>query len=97
MSLPRRRRLARWLLTTTATAIAIAVAGLWAFGIEPASLDVQRETLRIRGIPAGRALRVAVLTDLHVGSSFNGIDKLRRIVERTNANGRTSSAFLATW
>jgi hypothetical protein len=30
-------------------------------------------------------LRVAVLTDLHVGSPFDGIAKLRTIVDRTNA------------
>ena len=30
-------------------------------------------------------LRIAVLSDLHVGSPHVGLDKLRRIVERTNA------------
>jgi uncharacterized protein len=63
----------------------IAFAGLWAFGIEPASLAVQYERIHIRALQAPRPLRVAVLTDLHVGSPFNGIDKLRRIVDRTNA------------
>jgi len=32
-----------------------------------------------------RSLRIAILTDLHVGSPFNGIDNLRRVVELTNA------------
>jgi predicted MPP superfamily phosphohydrolase len=32
-----------------------------------------------------RSLRIAILTDLHVGSPFNGIDKLRRAVDLTNA------------
>ena len=30
-------------------------------------------------------MRIAILTDLHVGSPFNGIAKLRDIVDRTNA------------
>jgi predicted MPP superfamily phosphohydrolase len=30
-------------------------------------------------------LRIAVLADLHVGSPFNGISKLERIVELTNS------------
>ena len=35
--------------------------------------------------PAPRSLRIAILTDLHVGSPFNGLAKLRDIVDRTNA------------
>ena len=34
--------------------------------------------------PELSGLRVAVLADLHVGSPFNGISKLHRIVELTN-------------
>ena len=57
---------------------------LWAGWIEPASLDVVEEPVSV-GWPGPRPLRVAILTDLHVGSPFNGIDNLRRTVERTNA------------
>jgi predicted MPP superfamily phosphohydrolase len=32
-------------------------------------------------------LRVAVLADLHVGSPWNGVDNLERVIERTNAAG----------
>ena len=35
--------------------------------------------------PAHQSLRVGILTDLHVGSPFNGIVKLHDIVDRTNA------------
>ena len=35
--------------------------------------------------PVARSLRVAVLTDLHVGSPFNGMAKLHSTVDRTNA------------
>jgi predicted MPP superfamily phosphohydrolase len=58
--------------------------GLWAFWLEPASLTVAEHELSL-GWPAERPLRVAVLTDLHVGSPFNGMAKLHSTVDRTNA------------
>jgi predicted MPP superfamily phosphohydrolase len=56
----------------------------WAFWLEPASLIVAEHELSLRW-PYERSLRVAVLTDLHVGSQFNGLAKLRAVVDRTNA------------
>ncbi|NOT28333.1 MAG: metallophosphoesterase [Acidobacteria bacterium] len=58
--------------------------GLWAFWFEPASLTLIEERISLSG-SASEPLRIAVLTDLHVGSPFNGIAKLRQIVDRTNA------------
>ena len=59
--------------------------GLWAFALEPASLTTQQHKLLIPNwSPELSGLRVAVLADLHVGSPFNGISKLHRIVELTN-------------
>ncbi len=58
--------------------------GLWAFWLEPAGLGVVHERIRLSW-PAQRSLRIAILTDLHVGSPFNGIAKLRETVDRTNA------------
>jgi hypothetical protein len=58
--------------------------GLWAFWLEPASLGVLDERISLRW-PSEKSLRIAVLTDLHVGSPFNGIAKLRDTVDRTNA------------
>ena len=58
--------------------------GLWAFWLEPASLTVLEERVSLRW-SAHRPLRIAILTDLHVGSPFNGIAKLRDTVDRTNA------------
>jgi hypothetical protein len=64
----------------------LGTAALWAFWIEPASLRNQDVTLRLPRWPqACDGLRVAVLGDLHVGSPFNGLVKLRRVVELTNA------------
>jgi predicted MPP superfamily phosphohydrolase len=52
--------------------------------LEPASLTVAEERLSLRW--ATRApLRIAILTDLHIGSPFNGLGKLREAVNRTNA------------
>jgi predicted MPP superfamily phosphohydrolase len=58
-------------------------AGLRAFWLEPASLTLVEERINLRGAARG-PLRIAILTDLHVGSPFNGIAKLRRIVDRVN-------------
>ena len=57
---------------------------LWAFWLEPASLTVAEHELSLDW-PGDRSLRVAVLTDLHVGSPFNGLAKLHSTVDRTNA------------
>src|SRR6185295_6419751 len=51
--------------------------------LEPASLTVTEERIELRW--PRPPLRVALLADLHVGSPFNGLAKLRRIVDRTNA------------
>jgi predicted MPP superfamily phosphohydrolase len=63
--------------------VAIALA-LWAFCIEPASLEIVEERVDVPW-SGPRPLRVAVISDLHVGSPFNGIGKLRRVVDATNA------------
>jgi heme A synthase len=57
---------------------------LWAFWLEPASLTVAEHELSLDW-PGDRSLRVAVLTDLHIGSPFNGMGKLHSTVDRTNA------------
>ncbi len=72
------------------TAMAVLATGLllgaWAFWLQPASLTVRERSLPLPGWQAPLAgLRVAVVTDLHVGSPFNGLDKLERIVAETNA------------
>ncbi len=58
---------------------------VWAFWVEPASFRVREHKLPIGGWPAeANGLRIALLSDLHVGSPFNGLDKLNAIVEATN-------------
>jgi predicted MPP superfamily phosphohydrolase len=59
--------------------------GLWAFWIEPARLTTHRSVLEIPGWqPAHRGLRIAILTDLHIGSPHTGLEKLAKVVESTN-------------
>jgi len=64
--------------------LAVGAAG-WAFFIEPNRLIVRHETIRMQQWPASLSnLRVAVLSDIHVGSSFIDENKVRLIVQRTN-------------
>jgi uncharacterized protein len=57
----------------------------WAVLIEPGQLVVRETRVVSARWPAGRApLRIAVLTDLHVGSFRNGLDRLDEVVARTN-------------
>ena len=63
--------------------VAAVLVALRAFWLEPASLTVVDERIELNW-PA-EPLRIAVLTDLHVGSPFNGIGNLRKVVDLTNA------------
>jgi len=67
-------------------AIALLVApflvAVWAFGIEPGMLVVRHPQMELPGWKSD--LRIAVLSDLHIGSPHVGLDKLRTIVEKTN-------------
>lgn len=66
-------------------AFLILVLGLWAFWIEPAWLTTHRFALQVPNWHAEhQGLKIAVLTDLHVGSPHTGIEKLREVVARTN-------------
>src|SRR5215216_1271951 len=57
----------------------------WAFFIEPNRLVVREETIEVENWPTQLdGLRIAVISDIHVGSSFIDDKKLRTIVERTD-------------
>ena len=57
---------------------------LWGFVLEPASLRNEDYELSLPRWPGScDELRIAVLTDLHVGSPFNRIGKLDRIIDLT--------------
>jgi len=64
--------------------------GVFAFGvyslwIEPASLRVVHHDIALGGKGLGR-LRIAVIADLHAGSAYIGVDKVRRVVALANAS-----------
>jgi predicted MPP superfamily phosphohydrolase len=79
---PHRRRRRVWIVGV-AGCLALSFTA-WACWLEPASLTVAEHELSLQW-PYERSLRVAVLTDLHVGSPFNGLARLRAVVDRTNA------------
>jgi uncharacterized protein len=63
--------------------------GTWAFVVEPASLRVESYSISVPAWPPHlNGLTIAVLADLHTGSPFNGLHKLREIVDRTNSAHR---------
>jgi predicted MPP superfamily phosphohydrolase len=72
---------------TTLTIVTAALGLLcWAVLIEPGRLVVRETRVACSGWPKGRApLRVAVLTDLHVGSFRNELERQAEIVALTNA------------
>lgn len=71
------------------------VLALWAFVFEPASLEVNRYEIRVSEWPPEQdGLLVALLSDLHVGSPFNGVEKLQEIVARVNG-ARPHAVLLA--
>jgi uncharacterized protein len=66
--------------------LACAAALIWGFFIEPGQLLVRHVELTLPHWPAPLVgLRVALLSDLHVGAPFWGPDELSELVERTNA------------
>jgi len=57
----------------------------WAFWLEPSSLIVKEHNVVIEDLPKPlEKLRIAFITDLHVGSAYNGLDNLKKIVKKTN-------------
>jgi uncharacterized protein len=69
-----------------AASAVLALLAAWAFWLEPSSLTVRRVSLALPGWHAEhRGLKVALLTDLHVGAPHMGLAQLRRVVERVNA------------
>ncbi len=60
-------------------------AALWGFWLEPARVTIREHRLELAGWPeALSGLRVALLTDLHIGALHMTPEKLDRIVALTN-------------
>ena len=67
-----------------AAAIVVAVLAVWSFWWEPQQLVTREVRMRLPCWSTG-PVRVAVVSDLHVGSPFMTIAKLRAVVDRVNA------------
>jgi predicted MPP superfamily phosphohydrolase len=58
----------------------------WAFWLEPDSLTLKTQEIKIEDLPSAfENLKIAVVADIHGGSNFITAEKIRRIVEMTNA------------
>lgn len=70
----------KWIVFVGLVLATLAADALW---WEPASFTIHRESLVLPRWHSN--LRVAALSDLHIGSNHVGLDKLRYIVAQTNA------------
>ena len=73
------RRWSAWVFSVLALAMA-----LWTAWLEPSSLRVQEVDVPLAW-PYARPLRVAVVSDLHVGAPYHGLSRLPSTVDRINA------------
>jgi predicted MPP superfamily phosphohydrolase len=72
-------------IVAAALILGLVFAGVWGFFIEPNRLVVNQETISLAGWPASLDnLKVAVLSDLHVGSPYIDAQKLQLIVSKVN-------------
>ncbi len=72
-------------ITAAALALLLVSLAVWALVIEPNRLVVREETIQLPNWPAGfENMKIAVLSDLHVGSPHIGRTKLSYIVEQVN-------------
>lgn len=63
----------------------LALVAAWGFWWEPSSLTVVHRTIGIRPWhPEHNGLKVAVISDLHVGSPYWGIGSLQKVIDATN-------------
>jgi predicted MPP superfamily phosphohydrolase len=80
-----RRPKTRWRVILAAIPVVIGALAIWAFFIEPNRLVVRHQTIEVSEWPRELSgIRIAVISDIHVGARFIDDDKLRLIVRRTN-------------
>lgn len=82
---PPRRRLGRFVRRLAPFLLVVLALGGWAFWLEPRRLVLHASTLDVPHWPeALRGTRVALLSDLHVGSPYWHLPQLEQLVERVN-------------
>ena len=88
----KRRAVLKGLLASFFTVIALPA---YAFFVEPAlRLKIKRWKLTHANWPEDRPLRIAIVSDIHMGEPFVTRERLRRIVARTNALGADLTVIL---
>ncbi|MEJ7578152.1 MAG: metallophosphoesterase [Pyrinomonadaceae bacterium] len=89
------RKLNKKLIALLAITLVGIVLAAWAFLIEPAMITVSRHTITIpRWHAAHQNLKIAILTDLHVGAPHISVEKLKQVVERTNTEAPDAIVIL---
>lgn len=80
------RRRKRCALIGAVVVVPLLSLGVWAFLIEPSRLVIHEETITLRGWPRSiDGLRITALSDIHAGSPFIDVEKLRNVVTKANA------------
>ncbi|MBL8186942.1 MAG: metallophosphoesterase [Acidobacteria bacterium] len=82
---PRRRWTRGKIITLALLSIALLLA-IYALIIEPNRLVVHRKTITLTsGLSELRGMKIAAISDIHAGAPHIKLDKVRRLVELTNA------------
>ena len=77
----------KWRSALLVSLVVVLVLGGWTFYYEPSSLELRRYELTLAGWPHELdGIEIALLSDLHVGSPYYGLDKLEEVVRRVNAS-----------
>ena len=86
MSILTNRKKRILLIAAAVLALTLVLIGIWAFFIEPNRLVLKEEKIELANWPSGfDNLKIAVLSDLHVGSPFIDAEKLHYITLQVNA------------
>ena len=77
----------KWRRALVASLAVVLCLGGWTFYYEPSSLDVRRYEITLAEWPPELdGIEIALLSDLHVGSPYYGLDKLEEVIRRVNAS-----------
>lgn len=74
--------------------VLIGFLGAWAFWLEPSSLSIVRYSLTLQAKNNLEDLRVAVISDVHIGRYYGDEKRLEKIVETINSEGPDLVLFL---
>ncbi len=85
MTIQKNRKKRVFLIAAAALALILVLTGIWTLFIEPNRLVVKEEAIELANWPSGFGnLKIAVLSDLHVGSPFIDAEKVHYIVSQVN-------------